>query len=79
MAQLPVVLLAPSLQVAAVLGRECEFTLLSRMTGWEDTLVIEAVEDALRADILSEGGGSWVASYSFCHALVNSAAFLYID
>jgi DNA-binding SARP family transcriptional activator len=66
---------AELLQMAAVLGRECEFTLLSRMTGWEDTLVIEAVEDALRADVLSERGGSWVASYSFCHALVREAIY----
>ena len=45
------------------------------MTGWEDASVIEAVEDALRADVLSEQGGSWVASYSFCHALVREAIY----
>ena len=66
---------AELLQMAAILGRECEFTLLSRMTGWEDTLVIEAVEDALRAGVLSERGGSWVACYSFRHALVREAIY----
>ena len=63
------------LQVAAVLGREFEFTLLSRMTGWEDPPVIEAVEEALRAGILSEHGTAWVASYSFRHALVREALY----
>lgn len=66
---------AELLQMAAILGRECEFTLLSRMTGWEDTLVIEAVEDALGAGVLSEHGGSWVATYSFCHALLREAIY----
>jgi DNA-binding SARP family transcriptional activator len=63
------------LQVAAVLGQEFEFTLLSRITGWEDPPVIEAVEEALRAGVLSERGTSWVASYSFRHALVREALY----
>ncbi|HZD02656.1 MAG TPA: BTAD domain-containing putative transcriptional regulator [Actinomycetes bacterium] len=66
---------AKLLQVAAVLGREFEFTLLGRMTGWEDAPVIEAVEEALRAGVLSERGSSWVASYSFRHALVREALY----
>jgi DNA-binding SARP family transcriptional activator len=65
------------LQMAAVLGREFDFTLLSRLTGWEDEQVIEAVEEALRASILSDRGSSWVASYAFRHALVREA--LYAD
>ena len=65
------------LQMAAVLGREFEFTLLSQLTGWQDGQVIEAVEEALRASILSDRGSSWVASYAFRHALVREA--LYAD
>lgn len=65
------------LQMAAVLGREFEFTLLSRLTGWQDGQVIEAVEEALRASILSDRGSSWAASYAFRHALVREA--LYAD
>ncbi|MGE5291570.1 MAG: BTAD domain-containing putative transcriptional regulator, partial [Micromonosporaceae bacterium] len=38
---------AELLQVAAVLGREFDFTLLSHMTGWDDAQVIEVVEEAL--------------------------------
>jgi DNA-binding SARP family transcriptional activator len=63
------------LQVAAALGREFEFTLLSRMTGWDDAPVIEAVEEALRTGVLSERGSSWVASYAFRHALVREALY----
>jgi DNA-binding SARP family transcriptional activator len=66
---------AELLQVAAVLGREFEFTLLSHMIGWEDTPVIDALEEALRASVLSERGSSWVASYSFRHALVREALY----
>ena len=66
---------AELLQVAAVVGREFEFTLLSRITGWEDAPVVEAVEEALRAGVLSERGSSWVASYSFRHALVREALY----
>jgi hypothetical protein len=65
------------LQMAAVLGREFDFTLLSRLTGWEDGQVIEAVEEALHASILSDRGSSWAASYSFRHALVRET--LYAD
>lgn len=63
------------LHISAVLGREFDFTLLSRLTGWEDRQVIEAVEEALRAGILSERGTSWVASYSFRHALVREVLY----
>lgn len=66
---------AELLQVAAILGREFEFTVLSRMTGWEEEQVVEAVEEALRVGMLSERGSSWVASYSFRHALVREALY----
>jgi len=66
---------AELLQVAAVLGREFDFTVLSRLTGWQDGNVIEAVEEALRAGVLTEHGGTWVASYSFRHALVREALY----
>jgi DNA-binding SARP family transcriptional activator len=66
---------AELLQAGAVLGQEFEFTLLNRMTGWEDTPVIEAVEEALSAGVLNEHGTSWVASYSFRHALVREALY----
>ena len=66
---------AELLQVSAVLGQEFEFTLLNRMTGWEDPPVIEAVEEALRAGVLNERGTSWVASYSFRHALVREVLY----
>ena len=63
------------LQVAAVLGREFEFPLVSRMTGWPDGRVIEAVEEALRAGVLTEHASTWVACYSFRHALVREALY----
>ena len=66
---------AELLQVSAVLGQEFEFTLLNRMTGWEDPPLIEAVEEALRAGVLNERGTSWVASYSFRHALVREVLY----
>ena len=66
---------AELLQAAAVLGREFEFTLLSHMTSWQDAPVIEAVEEALRAGVLTERGSTWVASYSFRHALVREALY----
>jgi DNA-binding SARP family transcriptional activator len=66
---------AELLQVAAVLGREFDFTLLSQMTGWEDTQVIEAVEEALQAGVITELAGSWVASYFFRHALAREALY----
>jgi AAA ATPase domain len=67
------------LQVAAVLGREFEFTLLGRMTGWDDERLVEGVEEALRAGILSERGASWVASYSFRHALIRQALYEHLS
>jgi DNA-binding SARP family transcriptional activator/energy-coupling factor transporter ATP-binding protein EcfA2 len=66
---------AELLGVAAVLGREFEFTLLGRITGWDDEPILEGVEAALRAGILSEGGTSWEASYSFRHALLRQALY----
>jgi DNA-binding SARP family transcriptional activator/tetratricopeptide (TPR) repeat protein len=66
---------AELLRVAAVIGREFEFTLLGRVTGWEDAQIVEAVEEALHAGVLSERGSSWVASYSFRHALVREALY----
>ena len=66
---------ADLLRVAAILGREFEFTVLSRMMGWREGQVVAAVEEALRADVLSERGSSWVASYSFRHALVREALY----
>ncbi|HKE98854.1 MAG TPA: BTAD domain-containing putative transcriptional regulator [Actinomycetes bacterium] len=64
---------AELLQAAAVLGREFELTLLARVAGWDDEPVVEGVEEALRAGILSERGASWAASYSFRHALGREA------
>jgi DNA-binding SARP family transcriptional activator/ATP/maltotriose-dependent transcriptional regulator MalT len=66
---------AELLGVAAVLGREFEFTLLGRITGWDDEPILEGVEAALRAGILSERGASWEASYSFRHALLRQALY----
>jgi predicted ATPase len=66
---------AELLGVSAVLGREFEFTLLGRITGWDDEPILEGVEAALRAGILSEGGTSWEASYSFRHALLRQALY----
>jgi DNA-binding SARP family transcriptional activator len=66
---------AELLQVAAVLGREFDFTLLSDMTGWDDAQVIEVVEEALQSGILTELASSWVASYSFRHALARETLY----
>jgi DNA-binding SARP family transcriptional activator/energy-coupling factor transporter ATP-binding protein EcfA2 len=66
---------AELLGVAAVLGREFEFTLLGRITGWDDEPLLEGVEAALRAGILSERGASWEASYWFRHALIRQALY----
>jgi DNA-binding SARP family transcriptional activator/energy-coupling factor transporter ATP-binding protein EcfA2 len=66
---------AELLGVAAVLGREFEFTLLGRITGWDDEPLLEGVEEALRAGILSERGASWEASYWFRHALIRQALY----
>jgi DNA-binding SARP family transcriptional activator len=67
------------LQVAAVLGREFEFTLLGRMTGWDDERLVEGVEEALQAGILAERGASWVASYSFRHALIRQVLYEHLS
>jgi DNA-binding SARP family transcriptional activator/tetratricopeptide (TPR) repeat protein len=66
---------AKLLQVAAVLGREFEFGLLGRITGWDDEPLLHGVEEALRADLLSERAGSWAAAYGFRHALVRQALY----
>jgi tetratricopeptide (TPR) repeat protein len=55
---------------AAVLGREFAFDVVARMTALDEDAVLEAVEEALAAQVVAEVRGQGAATYSFTHALV---------
>jgi class 3 adenylate cyclase/tetratricopeptide (TPR) repeat protein len=55
---------------AAVLGQEFEFDVLVRMLGQDEDSVLDAVEEALAAQLVGERRGRAAATYAFTHALV---------
>jgi class 3 adenylate cyclase len=58
------------LTCAAVLGREFVFDVVARMTGLDEDAVLEAVEAAQAAQVVTEVRGQALATYAFTHALV---------
>lgn len=60
---------------AAVLGREVEFGLLSRLADMAEDPLIDALEQALAAGFLVEAGSSWKVSYAFPHDLMREAVY----
>jgi class 3 adenylate cyclase/tetratricopeptide (TPR) repeat protein len=55
---------------AAVLGGKYDFEVLARMTGLERQMAIDAVEEAVRARLLTEVPDRPVPTYAFAHDLV---------
>ena len=58
------------LAAAAVLGREFEFEVLSRMSELGEDAILSAVEEGLSARIVVESQGRGGSRYAFTHALV---------
>lgn len=55
---------------AAILGRGFEFAVLEKMVGIDGDALLEAVEEALKARMISEATGQETATYAFTHALI---------
>ncbi len=60
---------------AAVLGRRFDFEVLRAMAGAEDEALIEAVEEAIAAQLLVEVHGRGGPTYAFTHALVRETLY----
>jgi serine/threonine protein kinase/class 3 adenylate cyclase len=60
---------------AAVLGREFNFDVLARMSGLGEDALLAAVEEALAAQMITEGRGKGGATYAFTHALVRQTLY----
>jgi serine/threonine protein kinase/class 3 adenylate cyclase len=60
---------------AAVLGREFSFDVLARMSGLGEDALLAAVEEALAAQMITEGRGKGSATYAFTHALVRQTLY----
>ena len=63
-----------TLRLASVLGREFDFTYLVEASDYESEVVLDAVEQGLRAQLLTELG-SVDARYRFSHALVRQTLY----
>src|SRR5688572_10359489 len=61
------------LSVAAVVGRECTYALLSALTDFDDDVLLGLIEEALRARVLEETGAP--GEYRFTHALMQDALY----
>ena len=64
-----------ALQHAAVLGREFEFAVLAAMTDAGEDALLDALDEALEAQLVTEVGGGRSVRYSFSHALVREALY----
>lgn len=64
-----------TLSLAAVLGREFSFDVLSRMSRLDEDALLEAIEEALGHQLVSEVTGGATAAYSFAHALVRQTLY----
>jgi DNA-binding SARP family transcriptional activator len=61
------------LPVAAVLGSEVDFELLSQVSRLSENDVAGALDEAVAAGLLVESGRSWTSSYAFRHELMRDA------
>ncbi len=62
-------------QVAAVLGREFDYSLLRAVVSGSDAYVQSALETLIRADLIHVLGTPPKANYQFKHALIRDAAY----
>jgi class 3 adenylate cyclase len=60
---------------AAVLGREFSFDVLVRMSGLGEDALLAAVDEALAAQMITEGRAKGGAAYAFTHALVRQTLY----
>ncbi len=63
-----------ALRLAAVIGREFDLRLLSVALGVEDVSVLDGVEAAMAASVLSESSNQ-VGRFRFVHALINQTLY----
>jgi DNA-binding SARP family transcriptional activator/tetratricopeptide (TPR) repeat protein len=62
------------LAVAAVVGREFSLDLVERVSGLSDEPLLDAIEEAVGADVISEVPGS-LDRYGFSHTLIREALY----
>ena len=60
---------------AAVLGAQFDFDLLERLTGVEEEALLEAVEEAVRAQLIEQTSQHGQAAYRFGHAVVRQTLY----
>jgi class 3 adenylate cyclase len=61
---------------AAVLGPQFDFAVLERVTGLEEEPLLEALEEALRAQLIEQSGAAHgQAIYTFTHAVVRQSLY----
>ncbi len=59
----------------AVLGREFAFDVLQRMTGLDHEPLLDAIEEAMNADLIGERASRGQPRYAFAHALVRQTLY----
>ncbi|MEY2569760.1 MAG: hypothetical protein QOE63_110, partial [Acidimicrobiaceae bacterium] len=59
---------------ASVIGREFDVALLAAITGTEDAVLVEQLEEALEAQLLREAPGT-IDQFTFAHAIVRDALY----
>ena len=62
-------------QVAAALGREFSYDLLSAVVPWQEAALLSALDELSKADLVRCKGRPPDASYTFKHALIQDAAY----
>lgn len=62
-------------QVAAVIGRECDFALLSQVAGLGDADLRDLLDRLVDAELLYQTGDPPQSNYQFKHALIQDAAY----
>jgi hypothetical protein len=64
-----------ALSDAAVIGREFGFDVLKQMSGLEDELLVQAIEESIEAQLVEESERGGAAYYRFVHALVRQTLY----
>jgi tetratricopeptide (TPR) repeat protein len=63
------------LQLAATLGREFDYRILTHASGLDEPTLIDGLERARRAQLIEELGGGREVAFTFTHALIPSTLY----
>jgi class 3 adenylate cyclase/tetratricopeptide (TPR) repeat protein len=62
-------------KIGAVIGREFDYPLIRKVSGWEDPLLQAALTRLIDSDLLHVQGAPPISTYRFKHALIRDAAY----